>query len=104
LWLALVGGVLGVFLFAALYAFDIQFVVLNAKSSAAIAIGFGIIFGMMFAGLLTLRPDHMPYVSIAQSALRKGKYVVAVHAKSAEQLKEAESGLSQFNVKTIKTL
>lgn len=104
IWLALMGAGLGVILFAVLYILGIQFVVLNPKTSAAIAIGFGAVFGMMFAGLLTLRPDHMPYISIAQSALRKGKYVVAVHARSAEQLKEAETGLHQFNVQTISTL
>lgn len=104
LWIGLVGLVAGFFVFILLFLLGIDFVVASPLASALIATGFGGIFGMMFAGLITLRPDHMPYISIAQSALRKGKYVLAVHARSAEQLREANTVLDKLDVKTISTL
>lgn len=104
IWLGLLGIVVGFLLFLLLFGIGIGFIVASPMPSALIATGFGGILGMMFAGLLTLRPDHMPYISIARSALKKGKYVVAVHAGSAEQLKEANAVLDKLDVRTISTL
>lgn len=104
LWIGLAGAVAGFLVFILLFLLGIGFVVASPLASVLIATGFGGIFGMMFAGLITLRPDHMPYISIAQSALRKGKYVLAVHARSAEQLQEAKAVLEKLDVKTIGTL
>jgi hypothetical protein len=103
-WLGLAGLGVGLLVFFLLFGLDIRFVVENALTAAALAAAFGVVFGMLFAGLITIRPDHMPYVSMAQSALRKGKYVVAVHAASLDQLQEADSELQKLNVKTIRTL
>jgi hypothetical protein len=103
-WLGLAGLVVGLVVFLVLFGLNIRFVVENAVTSALIAIGFGGIFGMMFGGLVTLRPDHMPYVSIAQSALRKGKFIVAVHAESSDQLQEAQTVLKTFDAEIIRTL
>ena len=103
-WLGLVGAAAGLLLFLILFALGIAFVVANAITAAAIAIAFGAVFGMMFGGLVTLRPDHMPYVSVSQSALRKGKFIVAVHASSGDQLKEANDAFSTLQVKTVSSL
>ena len=103
-WLGLIGAVVGLLLFLILFATGIPFIVANAITAAAIAIAFGAVFGMMFGGLMTLRPDHMPYVSVSQSALRKGKFIVAVHASSANQLKEANYAFNKLQVKTVSSL
>lgn len=104
IWLAVVGAMLGIVFFLILYVSNIPFITQNALTSALLALGFGAVIGMMFAGLITLRPDHMPYVSMAKSALRKGKYVVAIHATTAEQLKEANAALDKLDVKKFSTL
>lgn len=103
-WLGLAGLVTGLVVFLVLFGLNIRFVVENAVASALIAVGFGGVIGMMFGGLVTIRPDHMPYVSMAQSALRKGKFIVAVHAKNNDQLQEAQSALQKFNAEVIRTL
>ncbi|MGB3612020.1 MAG: hypothetical protein WA987_16725 [Cellvibrio sp.] len=104
LWLGIVGGIVGFVLFLILFSAGIAFVVQNATTTAAITTGFGIVVGMMFGGLVTLRPDHMPYVSVSQSALRKGKFIVAVHATSADQLKEANLEFDRLHIKTVSSL
>lgn len=103
-WLGLVGAGLGLVLFFILFALDIPFVVANAITTAALTTAFGAVFGMMFGGLVTLRPDHMPYVSVSQSALRKGKFIVAVHASTADQLKEANEAFRKLQVKTVSSM
>lgn len=104
IWLGFFGMVFGVVLFFVLYGLSIGFVVANPLASIAIFVSFSGIFGMMLGGLITLRPDHMPYVSVATSALRRRKYVVAVHATSLSQLNEAKAQLKKFNVQTVSTL
>lgn len=103
-WLGLVGGGVGFILFWILYASGIPFVVQNALTTVLITTAFGVVVGMMFGGLVTIRPDHMPYIVIAQSALRKGKFIVAVHATSMEQLKEANAEFDKLQVKTVSSL
>ena len=103
-WLGVIGGGVGLVLFLILWAMGIPFVVANAVTTVTITIAFGIVIGMMFGGLMTLRPDHMPYVSVSQSALRKGKYIVAVHAHSVEQLREAKQEFNKLQVKTVSSL
>jgi hypothetical protein len=103
-WLGIAGAIGGLLLFAVLFFVGIEFVVANAFTTAVIAVAFGGIFGLMFGGLVTLRPDHMPYISMAQSALRKGKYVLAVHASSADQLAAAKAELHKMNLETITSL
>lgn len=104
IWLGIAGAIGGLLLFAILFFIGIEFVVANALTTAVIAIAFGGVFGLMFGGLITLRPDHMPYISMAQSALRKGKYVLAVHASSADQLVAVKAELHKLNLETITSL
>lgn len=103
-WLGLVGAAVGLIVFFVLFVSGVPFVTTNGVTSAVIAVAFGAVFGMMFGGLMTLRPDHMSYISVSQSALRKGQFVVAVHARSAEQLQEANDAFSKFQVKTVSSL
>lgn len=103
-WLAIVGAIVGIGFFLILFVLNIPFVTQNALTSLALAFGFGAVIGMMFAGLITLRPDHMPYISTATTALQEGKYVVAVHATSAEQMREASNVLDRLNVKSTSSL
>jgi len=58
----------------------------------------------MVGGLVTLRPDHDPYVMKVLGALREGDSAVVVHALSAEQKREAERILAQAGNETTSTL
>ncbi|WP_111642320.1 hypothetical protein [Marinimicrobium alkaliphilum] len=104
LWLGLIGAVLGGVFFWILYAADVGFIVHNAMPAALLIVAFSFILGLMFAGLVTLRPDHAPYIMVSQSALRQGKYVVAVHARDRDQLRSAKAVLDREKVKTISSI
>lgn len=104
IWLGIAGALGGVVFFLVLFGLNILFITQNAITSAALFVGFGAVAGMMLAGLITLRPDHMPYISMATSALRSGKYVVAVHAITTQQMNEANNVLENMDVDTVSSL
>ncbi|HLV77212.1 MAG TPA: hypothetical protein VKY53_04720 [Marinobacter sp.] len=102
--LGVLGVVAGFVFFLILTAFGLPFVTQNAITSAVVFSAFGGIFGLLLAGAFTARPDHMPYLMKAQSALRKGKFVVTVHATSAHQLEEATQFLESRNTRLVRSL
>lgn len=104
IWLGLAGAVLGLLAFATMMVMDVPFVVLSPLWSAVLLTGFGTAGGMMVGGALTLRPDHTPYVSASRDALRQGRHVVAVHATSTDELKQAERILKGGTGDTVRTL
>jgi len=103
-WLAVAGAAVGLLFFALLIALGVGFIRDNAMVAAVIIVVFFAVFGMMVAGLITLRPDHMPYLMTAQSALKEGKFVVAVHASSASQLQEAVDELNRIDADPVRSL
>ncbi|WP_297796883.1 hypothetical protein [uncultured Marinobacter sp.] len=98
------GAALGFLLFLVMSASGLALVAQNGVVAASVFAALGLIVGLLMAGAVTIRPDHTPYLIKAQSALRKGKYVVAVHASSAQQLQEARSLLQSRNVNSVQTL
>lgn len=102
--LGLVGFALGLALYIVLTGLGVSFVVFNPFASAAVLIALCTILGLMLGGLITIRPDHIPYIVTAQEALREGKYVVAVHASSHDQLRRAKAELDSLNAKTFSSL
>lgn len=98
------GAVTGFIVFLILSALGIGFIAQNALVAGSVLAAFGLMLGLLLAGAVTIRPDHTPYLMMAQSALRKGKYVLAVHASSTQQLQEAKSLLDARNVKTVQSI
>jgi len=48
-----------------------------------------VFLGLMFAGVVTLRPDHDAVTMKVKSAAKKGRWSVVVHTQGAEQNKAA---------------
>ena len=67
-------------------------------------IGYGGVFGLMFGGLVTLRPDHGPYVARIRAALKEGRCAVVVHALDDEERDRAQEMLMAHGGETIRTL
>lgn len=104
LWLGAIGAAVGLVLFGLVFASGVPFIVSNAVAACALFIGFGAVLGMMLAGLVSLRPDHQPYIIKAQTALRDGKSVVAVHAATLEQSKQAITELKRHHAQIVNSL
>ncbi|MBS8239530.1 hypothetical protein DYI22_03325 [Marinobacter lipolyticus] len=102
--LGLLGAVAGALLFFVLFASGIEFIRQSAVMAAIVLTAIGGAIGLMAGGLVTLRPDHARYAQAAQSALKKGEYVLTVHARSGDQLKAAVAELEHHHAKIVRTL
>jgi hypothetical protein len=102
--LGLAGLAIGAVVFAALYAMGIAMIVSSPMLAAALIIGYGGVFGLMFGGLVSLRPDQDPYLLKVREALQEGRYAVVVHAFDPEQRDRAEQSLAAHGGDTIRTL
>lgn len=102
--LGIVGAIIGFLVFLLLNASGLPFIAQNTLIAGIVLSVLGLFCGLLLAGAFTLRPDHAPYLVKAQSALRRGKYVVAAHASSSEQRNEAQALLKKRGVKTVPTI
>ncbi|HEY5802669.1 MAG TPA: hypothetical protein VIT90_03120 [Lysobacter sp.] len=103
-WLGLLGAALGAALFAVMFALRVPFIVNSAVYAAGAIIFFGAVAGLMFGGLVTLRPDHDLYILKVKDALSEGRYAVVVHALSHAQRTEAADLLRRASGEVITTL
>lgn len=102
--LGALGLVAGVVLFGLLYASGLQLVTSSPGFAAALIIGYGGVFGLMAGGLVSLRPDHDPYIHKVRDALDEGRSAVVVHAFDAGQRDAAMRTLDAEGGDTIRTL
>jgi hypothetical protein len=98
------GALAGILAYAVLRMQAVPMITQSPWLSLAALVFFGGIAGLMVGGLVTLRPDHDPYVMKVLGALREGDSAVVVHALSAEQKREAERILAQAGNETTSTL
>ena len=102
--LGLVGLGVGAVVFIVMYSMGLAAVTSSPGLSAALILGYGAIFGLMAGGLVSLRPDHTPYVNKVNDALEEGSCAVVVHAFDTDQRDRAAEVLSSHGGKAIRTL
>ena len=102
--LGILGAVVGAVVFAVLFARGIPYIVNSAVMAAAVLVAFGAVGGLFLGGLMTLRPDHDPYITRVYAALEQGRTAVVVHSFSREQNAQATEFLKQFSDEVVATL
>ncbi|MBX3724520.1 MAG: hypothetical protein KF823_01205 [Xanthomonadales bacterium] len=103
-WLGLAGMVAGGLLFVLLIVGGVAFVVESPWAAGLAMVGFGGIAGLLLGGLVSLRPDHDPYIHATRDALAAGRTAVVVHALSARQRTAAAECLAALGGKVTQTL
>lgn len=103
-WLGVAGAVAGVLVFGVMYGLGLALVVQSAGIAALVLTGFGAIAGLMLGGLVSLRPDHDPYISRVREGLESGASAVVVHAFDLAQRSQAEELLQRRGADTVRTL
>lgn len=98
------GALAGVVVFGILWSRGIPYIVNSPWLAGFALLFFGAVAGLMLGGLVSLRPDHDPYLMKVMGALGEGKSAVVVHAFSAEQRNQAQDWLQQAGGETIATL
>ena len=102
--LGIAGLVFGLLLFGVLYAKEIPFIVNSPAVSLAVIVAFSINFGLMAGGLVSLRPDHAPYLREAMDALQAGQAVVVVHPLDEAQREQAVAQFQALGKSPVSTL
>jgi hypothetical protein len=102
--LGLLGAVAGAIAFGVMWTMAIPFIVNSAVMAAAVLVGFGAVAGLMLGGLVTLRPDHDPFINKVQGAIGEGRSAVVVHAFSRDQNAQARELLQDASDEVVSTL
>ena len=77
---------------------------IRAHVVLGLLVAFGAVAGLMFGGLVTLRPDHDPFINRVREALGEGRSAVVVHAFSREQNAQARELLQHASDDVVSTL
>ncbi len=104
LWLGLAGIVAGALLFVLLVVTGVPFVVSSPWAAGLALVGFGAVAGLLLGGLVSLRPDHDPYIHATRDALATGRTAVVVHALSSAQRAQAAELMAAQGGEVTQTL
>jgi len=84
-----IGACSGFLIFLTLNVFGLPFVANNPIAAFLVLLHVSTLSGLLVGGLVSLRPDQVPYIRIAKEALQSGRSVLVVHAKSSDELGQA---------------
>ncbi|HUH87088.1 MAG TPA: hypothetical protein VL003_03445 [Pusillimonas sp.] len=102
--LGAVGFLVGVVLWAVLYALPITYIVASPGASAAVIVSFATILGMMLGGLVTARPDHQIVILKVRKAAEQGKWSLVLHPRNPEQCDALMKALTDAGVDVVRTV
>ena len=102
--LGIAGGVVGAIAWWVMRAMGVAIVANTGLLTLVVLVGFGITLGLMLGGLVTLRPDHDPYILSVKDALDEGRSAVVVHAFDAEQRDAAQALLDEISAEVLSSL
>lgn len=71
--------------------------------SLVVLVFFGGIFGMLFGGLLSLRPDHYRVMAAVRKAIKRGRWAVISHPVNHEQTQEVMNELNRQHVNVVRS-
>lgn len=102
--LGIVGLVAGIALWFLLRALGVGFIVNTGLLTLAVLAVFGAMAGLMLGGLVTLRPDHEPFIHAVREAMGEGRSAVVVHPLDDAQREAAEALLKEASGEVVSTL
>ncbi|MHB8914915.1 MAG: hypothetical protein ACYC4K_03785 [Thiobacillus sp.] len=71
--------------------------------SLVVLVFFGGIFGMLFGGLLSLRPDHYRVMAAVRKAIKRGRWAVISHPVNPEQTREVIDELHRQHINVVRS-
>ena len=93
--LGILGAVLGAVAFGIMMWIGLPFVARSPVAAGLVTVSFGAVAGLLFGGLVSIRPDHDRYVQATHDAMDARRTTVVVHALSREQLQQAKAFLAE---------
>lgn len=103
LTMGLLGALAGTLLFLGLVAAEAPTVRSTMLMSWVAMAGFGGTFGLIVAGLLSLRPDHGHLINRVRRGLQQGMWAVVAHPEGAEQMHKAVDVLRHDQAEVLRS-
>ena len=91
-------------LYAVLRASDVPAIVSSPGLSLVAMLFYGMLFGLMAGGLITIRPDHEPLIASIGEATRAGQWTVVVHPVTRDELDRSMRALESTGAPVVRTL
>lgn len=104
---ALFGGLgllVGVVIWVALYASEVEFIVASPVISLLPFILLFPVAGMMIGGFVTLRPDQLIISEGVTQAQKKGQWSLVVHSRNANQKAHLEQWFKQASIHVVHSI
>jgi len=102
--LGIIGAVIGAIAFAIMYWAGLPFVARSPLAAGLVTISFGAVGGLLFGGLVAIRPDHDRYIQATHDAMDARRTTVVVHALSHEEQRRAQEFLAGRGAQVTRTL
>jgi hypothetical protein len=68
-----------------------------------VLVGFGVTFGLMLGGVVSLRPDHSRVIGLVRRGLQSGKWAVVAHPLDAAQTHSVVASLKTGSVRVVRS-
>lgn len=104
LFTGVVGFALGALVWWWMWRTALPLIAASPALSFVAIVFLGTAFGMMFGGLISLRPDHARVITFVRSALRRGQWAVVAHPLDAPQAEAAAEMLRAGSDQVERTL
>lgn len=101
---SLVGMVLGGLLYLSLRLGGNESILSHPLLALMVLLFFGGIFGLLFGGLLSLRPDHYRVMAAVRKAIKRGRWAVISHPVNHDQTREVINELHRHRVNVVRSL
>ena len=100
----LITGVLGGLLYLSLRLGGNESILSHPLLALMVLLFFGGIFGLLFGGLLSLRPDHYRVMAAVRKAIKRGRWAVISHPVNHDQTREVINELHRHRVNVVRSL
>lgn len=103
-WLGLIGMVVGILIATFLVSSGPEMTQSSPMFTYLVFIFFGLIFGMMLAGLISIRPDHDPLITKTVEASQEQSWTIVVQTDDRDDIDLVKQLLEDSAVSMSETL
>ncbi len=101
--LGVVGMLVGLLIAGLLLLFGVNFAIASPYYTVFLGVGFGTVLGLLFGGLVTLRPDQDAMNTRVEEATHEGHWAVVVHATNVQEMNRAEEVINHSHGRMVHT-
>lgn len=102
--LGLAGFVIGWVIWGGLYLAKVDLIVSSPLLSLIPMLFVGAVAGLVWGGVVTMRPDHQMVIQTVDSAVEEGLWSLVIHSRNSEQTHVVRQTLSDLNIETTRSL